>query len=80
MDNISDDKVVAMHAVFTIDGKNEKHHRAFSQVMNVTRILGAPTLNDAIEYFKTQVQSIEEVEDFDCFIIEREVYNASFWE
>lgn len=79
MSNKSNDKLVGMHAVFKTVDSDETRERTITYIMNETRILGAPTLDDAIEYFKSKVQSIDSIEDFSFFIIDDKTYEADFW-
>ena len=79
MDKESNNKIVEMHAVFRTDGSDEKRERVVRQEMDIDKILGATTLEDAIEYFKSQVSYIDSIEDFAYLVIDGETFEADFW-
>lgn len=78
---MTDEKIlVAMKATFTTDGNPEdKRRRTVRALMDSDRIINAPTLQDAIEYFKSQVPYVDTIESFEFFKIGNKEYETDCW-
>lgn len=73
--------LVSMKAVFVTDGNwNDKRRRTVRDFMDADKILNAASLQDAIDYFQSQIYYVNSIEDFEFFTIEDKTYEADFWE
>lgn len=81
MDSDNKEKVlVSMNATFTTDGNwNEKRHRTVREFIDADKILNAASLQDAVDYFQSQVLYVDSITDFEFFTIEDKTYDANFW-
>lgn len=74
-------KLVSMRATFTTDGNwGEKRRRVVNERMNPDPLINASTLQDALEYFKSQVQYVDEIEEFETVVIDGKEYYDDHWE
>lgn len=70
-----------MKATFVTDGNwDEKRRRIVRERMLPSKVLEAESLEEAIEYFKSQVTYLDEIESFEYFVIDNKKIYSSFWE
>lgn len=72
--------IVSMKAEFVTDGDWEcKRRRTIRAEMNAEKIIKAKSFSEAVEYFKSQVPYIDNIDYFEYFYIDGKRYDDNFW-
>jgi hypothetical protein len=71
--------LVSMKATFRTDGNSDTRRRIIKAQMDADKIINSKSLQNAIDYFQSQISYIDSIENFEFFIINGKTYEAEFW-
>jgi hypothetical protein len=69
-----------MKAKFVTDGNwEDSRRRTVRATMDSDKIINEKFLSRAVDYFKSQVPYVDDIEDFEHFYIDGKMYDSNFW-